>query len=334
MTTEQLQDRLQKLVSTGLNSATFGGSELAELLVRLQPERPIDDWYGLVFRAVAGTGPEADPATQPSDPRFMAARTLYGLAPGMASASAAVRRDEASRFLRDRRPRDPYLPADAPLSGRQQRLKLQSLIAQMALDLERLLSEPVRSSATGSVVYDVLAVDYTVRCGRDGRAIEKIEDWSIVARRPMTHFPKTWALGDQDPSEMEMYCIGGQLAKTYDRQAGVLVTEVIFGQILDVGSERTIRLVTRFKAPTVDRHLTARSTRPASLIRIRLQLTPGIAARYAPITQGADYADHQFPTLAHVSAIDPSGYAEIKFTDMLSEFNYGIAWQLDSDEPA
>lgn len=331
-TVEKLQASLQKLVGSGLSRSTFPSSELASALTRLQPERPSRDWYPLVYRAIAGGGPDAALSTLPTDPRFVAARTLFGLATGTASATAATRRDEASRYLRDRRPKDPYLPDDAPLSGRQQRLKLQGLLAQIAADLERLLIEQTDVTAPSSVVYDVTAVDYTVRCGLDGTPLEKIEDWTIIARRPMTHFPKTWALGDQDPEHVEMYCIGGQLAKTYDRQAGVLVTEVLFGQPLPVGAERTVRMVTRFKRPVMETHLTARSTRPAQQLRIRLQLPAQTPARYAPIAQANDYDDHQFGSLAHVAEVDPSGYAEVHFTDMLSDFNYGLAWQADSSD--
>lgn len=329
MAANQLEEALQKLVASGLSSMSFGRSELSRVLMARQPERPNEDWFPLVYRVIAGAGIDAEASAMPSDPRFTAARVLYGLAPGMAGATAKARRDEASRHLRDRRPKDPYKPADAPLEGKQQTRKLHELIGAIAADLAGALDEPLPALAPSSVVYDVTAVDYTLRCGPDGRAGEKIEDWSFVARRPMTHFPKTWALGTHDPSEMEMYCVGGQLAKTYDQKTGVLITEVIFGQAMQPGEARTVRLVTRFPSGDVDRHLTARSTRPAGLMRIRLQLPANRPARYAPIAQAADYEDHQFDSLPHTFEIDPSGYAQVEFRDMLPEFNYGLAWQVD-----
>lgn len=333
MAADQLEDALQKLVASGLSSMSFGRSELVQVLIARQPERPTQDWFPLVYRVVAGAGIDAEPSAMPSDPRFTAARVLYGVAPGMAGATAKTRRDEASRYLRDRRPKDPYKPADAPLEGKQQTRKLHELIGTIAADLARVLDEPLPTLApTSSVVYEVIAVDYTLRCGPDGRAGEKIEDWSFVARRPMTHFPKTWALGPQQPDQMEMYCIGGQLAKTYDQKTGVLVTEIIFGKALQPGEARTVRLVTRFPSGDVDRHLTARSTRPAGLLRIRLQLPANRPARYAPIAQAADYEDHQFGSLPHTFEIDPRGYAEVEFTDMLADFNYGIAWRVDRQQ--
>lgn len=325
----ELVDGLSKLVATGLIRPTFASTELVGLLSAGYPGRSTEQWYELAYRAIAGAGSAAAATELPSDPRYLAARKLFGIESGLTGASAATRRDEASRHLRDRRPRDPYLDVDAPLSGRQQRVKLQGLLQLIASDLHKLADESPAAVVSSKALYDVAAVDYTVHCDEDGCPIEKIEDWTITANRRLTHFPKTWALGSRDPAGLEIHCIGGQLAKTYDRQAGVLITEVLFGEPLAPGNERTIRFVTRFIGNSQpERHLTARSTRPARRLRVRLQLPPDAVISAAPIAQREDYDDSIFSSLSRKLTVDSCGYTEVSFSDMLPDWNYGIAWSL------
>ena len=266
-------------------------------------------------------------------PESLALRTLLGLEQGFRGAPVSRRRQEASRYLRTRRPKDPDLDADAPLSPKRQAVVIETLVARLVSRINlKFPPAPLAADASDALEhfpsYEVIEVGTITWLDKTLRPTREINRYVIRALDPVYTYSRAAQLPGVELEDLEITAVGAVIERIIAQSDSSFTTILRFDEPLAPGATRTLDIDTKYlRVGETARHSISASLSPAAHALERLRLPAEVSAEVRRVELPDMYEDDLYDDLQEVIKPDKFRWVEAEFSNMQPMWNYGLAWK-------